>query len=202
MKNINERDQSKGYIPLRLIIRDDMSVDEKIFEFLKSQKVTKNAALSKANVTTGQNKDGSNLIYVKASILEKRLGINYSNNSIYYSFDTNGNYVGCVKVSVSNVIPPNQIEMEYWANEQYKNRGNMTVLAQEVIRDIFESKSFDNLKVREGLPTSKIEIIMVAINNDNLASLAVASKLGFDKTGLLHIEDYCRNKEVKSSINL
>ena len=24
MKNINERDQSKGYIPLRLIIRDNM----------------------------------------------------------------------------------------------------------------------------------------------------------------------------------
>ena len=179
-----------------------MSVDEKIFEFLKSQKVTKNAAFSKTNVTTGQNKDGSNLIYVKASILEKQLGINYSNNSIYYAFDMNGNYVGCVKVSVLNVIPPNQVEMEYWANEQYKNRGNMTVLAQDVIRDIFESKSFDNLKVREGLPTSKIETIMVAINNDNLASLAVAGKLGFDEIGYLHIEDYCRNKEVKSSINL
>ncbi len=179
-----------------------MSVDEKIFEFLKSQKGAKNAAFSKTNVTTGQNKDGSNLIYVKASILEKQLGINYSNNSIYYAFDTNGNYVGCVKVSVLNVIPPNQIEMEYWANEQYKNRGNMTVLAQEVIRDIFESKSFDDLKVRDGIPTSKIETIMVAINDDNLASLAVASKLGFDKTGHLHIEDYCRNKEVKSPINL
>jgi len=179
-----------------------MSVDEKILEFLKSQKGTKNAVFSKTNVTTGQNKDGSNLIYVKASILEKQLGINYSNNSIYYAFDTSGNYVGCVKVSVLNVIPPNQIEMEYWANEQYKNRGNMTVLAQEVIRDIFESKSFDDLKVRDGIPTSKIETIMVAINDDNLASLAVASKLGFDKTGHLHIEDYCRNKEVKSSINL
>ena len=179
-----------------------MSVDEKILEFLKSQKGTKNAAFSKTSVTTGQNKDGSNLIYVKASILEKQLGINYSNNSIYYAFDTNGNYVGCVKVSVLNVIPPNQIEMEYWANEQYKNRGNMTVLAQEVIRDIFESKSFDDLKVRDGIPTSKIETIMVAINDDNLASLAVASKLGFDETGHLHIDDYYRNKEVKSSINL
>ena len=179
-----------------------MSVDEKILEFLKSQKGTKNAAFSKTSVTTGQNKDGSNLIYVKASILEKQLGINYSNNSIYYAFDTNGNYVGCVKVSVLNVIPPNQIEMEYWANEQYKNKGNMTVLAQDVIRDIFESKSFDNLKVRDGIPTSKIETIMVAINDDNLASLAVASKLGFDEMGHLHIENYNRNKESKSSINL
>ena len=78
----------------------------------------------------------------------------------------------------------------------------MTVLAQEVIRDIFESKSFDDLKVRDGIPTSKIETIMVAINDDNLASLAVASKLGFDEMGHLHIEDYCRNKEVKSSNNL
>ena len=179
-----------------------MSVDERILEFLKLQKGTKNASFSETKVTTGQNKDGSNLIYVKASALEKQLGINYSNKSTYYAFDMNGNYVGCVNVSVLNVIPPNQIEMEYWANEQYKNKGNMTVLAQDVIRDIFESKSFDNLKVREGLPTSKIESIMVAINDDNLASLAVASKLGFDETGHLHIEDYYRNKGAKASINL
>ena len=39
------------------------------------------------------------------------------------------------------------------------------------------------------------------LHPSNLASLAVAGKLGFDKTGYLHIEDYCRNKEVKSSIN-
>ena len=177
-----------------------MSVDEKILEFLKSQKGTKNAAFSKTNITTGQNKDGSNLIYVKASILEKQLGINYSNNSTYYAFDVNGNYVGCVKVSVSNVIPPNQIEMEYWANEQYKNKGNMTVLAQDVIRDIFESKSFDNLKVRDGFPTSKIESIMVAINDDNFASLAVAKKLGFDESGHLYIESY--NKDAKNPTNV
>ena len=179
-----------------------MSIDKKIFEFLKLQKGTKNAIFSETNVTTNQNKEGSNLIYVKASILEKQLGINYSNHSTYYAFDMNGNYVGCVKVSVSNVIPPNQIEMEYWANEQYKNKGNMTVLAQDVIRDIFESKSFDNLKVREGKPTSKIESIMVAINDDNYASLAVASKLGFDETGYLHIEDYYKNKDAKPSIDL
>jgi RimJ/RimL family protein N-acetyltransferase len=181
---------------------DVMSIEEKIINYLKLQKFIKNANLSEINTTSCQNKEGSKLLYVRASVLEKKLGTNYSNNSIYYAFDTNGNYVGCVKVSVLNVIPPNQIEMEYWANEQYKNRGNMTVLAQEVIRDIFESKSFDDLKVRDGIPTSKIETIMVAINDDNLASLAVASKIGFDKTGHLHIEDYCRNKEVKSPINL
>ena len=179
-----------------------MSVDEKIVEFLKLQKGIKNASFSKTNLTTGQNKDGINLIYIKASVLEKQLGINYSNNSTYYAFDMNGNYVGCVKISILNVIPPNQVEMEYWANEQYKNKGNMTVLAKDVIRDIFDSKSFDNLKVREGLPTSKIESIMVSINEDNLASLAVASKLGFDETGHLHIEDYYRSKDAKTNISL
>ena len=35
MKNINERDQSKGYIPLRLIIRDNMI--EKQFKNLDEQ---------------------------------------------------------------------------------------------------------------------------------------------------------------------
>ena len=177
-----------------------MSLEGKILGFLKQQNGTKNTTFSETNITTGKNKDGSNLIYVKASSLEKQFGINYSNNSTYYAFDMNENYVGCVKVSVLNVIPPNQIEMEYWANEQYKNKGNMTVLAQDVIRDIFESKSFDNLKVRDGFPTSKIESIMVAINDDNLASLAVAKKLGFDENGHLYLESY--NKDAKNPANV
>ena len=175
-----------------------MNIDEKIIEFLQSQKGIKNAVLSKTSITSIQNKEGSNLIYVRASIFEKQLGINYSNNSIYYAFDMNGNYVGCVKVSVLNVIPPNQVEMEYWANEAFKNKGNITVLAQEVIKDIFENKTFDNLKVRDGIQTSNIESIMVAINQDNFASLSVARKLGFDENGLLHISDYYQKLESQS----
>lgn len=179
-----------------------MNVEDKIIEFLKSQKGIKSAKLSNVRVSTDKNKEDSNLFYISASILEKQLGINYSNNSTYYAFDQDGNYVGCVKVSISNIIPPKQIEMEYWANEEYKNKGNMTILAKEVIKDIFERKAFDNLKVREGMPTSSIESIMVVINIDNVASLAVAKKLGFDKSGYLYIDDYYSQiKDKANSIN-
>ena len=179
-----------------------MSTDEKIFEFLKSQKGIQNASLSGVKITKGQNKDGNSLFYVRADIFEKQLGINYSNNSVYYAFDINGNYVGCVKVSVLNIIPPTQVEMEYWANEEYKNKGNMTTLAQDVISEIFEDKAFDNLKVRDGITASHIESIMTVINQDNYASLAVARKLGFDEKGFLHISDYYEKLENQSTQKL
>ena len=181
---------------------DLMSIEEKIINYLQSQKFTKNADLSEINTTSSQNKEGNELLYVRASVLEKQLGINYSNNSIYYAFDMNGNYVGCVKISILNNIPPNQVEMEYWAREEYKNKGNMTVLAQEVIKDIFENEVFNNLKVREGVETSNIDSIMVAINKGSFESLAVAKKLGFDEKGYLYIEDYYKNMEKKPSISL
>lgn len=178
-----------------------MSVDEKIFEFLKKQKSFKNASLSGVKITKGQNKDGISLLYVRTDIFEKQLGlgINYSNNSTYYAFDMDGNYVGCVKVSVSNIISPTQVEMEYWANEEYKNKGNMTTLARDLISEIFENKVFDNLKVRDGISTSSIESIMLDINPDNYASLAVARKLGFNENGILNIIDYYKQLESQSS---
>ena len=178
-----------------------MSIEEKIIEFLKEQKGIANALINEIKTTTNQNKEGENLFYVRADIFGKRLGINYSNNSIYFAFDINGNYVGCVKVSVLNMIPPNQVEMEYWANEVYSNKGNMTTLSQDVIKEIFEEKVFDELKVREGIEPSSIESVMVSINPDNYASLAVASKLGFDETGMLHKSNYELNNN-QSSIGL
>ena len=63
------------------------------------------------------------------------------------------------------------------------------------ISEIFENKTFDNLKVRDGIATSSIESIMVAINQDNYASLAVAKKLGFNENGILNMTDYCRQLE-------
>lgn len=179
-----------------------MNIDEKIVSFLRSQKSLKNATLGRTRISAQLNKDGEKLLYVRASILEKKLGINYSNKSIYYAFDVNGNYVGCVKISVLNYIPPTQVEMEYWANEEYKNKGNITIIAQEVIKEVFVDNEFDNLRVRDNEPTSNIDTIMVAINQDNYASLAVAKKLGFDENGMLYKEDYLKKTKESTSINI
>ncbi len=176
-----------------------MSVEDNIIEFLKSRKFVKNASLTETKITKNQNKDGINLFYVRADAFEKHLGINYSNHSVYYAFDMNGNYVGRVGV---NVLTPTQVEIEYYANDEYKNKGNITTLAHDVIREIFEEKVFDNLKVRDNLPVSSIASILVAINQDNLTSLAVARKLGFDETDILHIDDYYKQKENNTSIKI
>ena len=176
-----------------------MSVEEKIIEFIKLQKGIKNAKISSTKITEDKNKDGENLLYVRALTIEKQLGNNYSNNCVYYGFDTNGNYVGCVKISVLNIIPPTHVEMEYWASKEYRNRGNISTLAKTVIKEIFKDKVFDGLKVRDNVPISNIETIMVDINKDNFASLSVARKLGFDKEGFLQKNDYYNEIEKKSS---
>lgn len=179
-----------------------MKVEEKIVEFLKSQNYPKKAEISQVKVSSTKNKDGNNLLIVRASILEENFGLNYSNSSIYYGFDMEGNYVGHVRVTVQNLITPSQVEMEYWANPQYENKGNITCLAKDVIKEIFEEKVFDNLKVREGRPLSNINSIMVAINDDNFASLTVAKKLGFNEGGLLYIDDYYKQIEKDSQRKL
>ena len=174
-------------------IGDSMTVAEKIGEYLKSIRDFNKRNFSETKITTGYNKDGEKLLYVRASKFEQNtVGGNYSNDCNYYAFDMNGNYVGCVKI---NVLDPDQVEMEYYANENYKNRGNITLLAREVIREIFEEKIFDNLRFRNDQRLTKIETIMVAINLDNPASLAVAKKLGFDESQYLRIEDYYKQQK-------
>ena len=143
--------------------------------------------------TSEKNKNEENLLFIKASQLEKQYGTNYSNLVIYYGFNQNGDYVGQVKLSILNINPPSQIEMEYYSNEKFKNQGNITILAKEVLKEIFEEKLYDDLKVRDNFPLSNIDTVIGQINKDNYASLAVAKKIGFDENGYLSIEDYYNN---------
>ncbi|MBE6149262.1 MAG: GNAT family N-acetyltransferase [Firmicutes bacterium] len=173
-----------------------MNVEEKISSFLKQQKIVNKSKLGNIKMSLEKNKNDENLLFVSASILEEPIGNSsaYVNAAIYYGFNINGDYIGCVKTNVLNIKPPSQIEIEYWANEQYENQGNMTVLTKEVIKEIFEDKCFDGLKVRNGFPVSNIESIMVAINDDNYASLALAKKLGFNEQGYLQKSEYLLSK--------
>ena len=176
-----------------------MILEEKIYETINSIKSMKNAELSEIRTTEGTNKEEKHLLYVQASFIEKPVGSeNYGNNCIYFVFDEEGNYLGCVKTNIINQNPPTEIEMEYWAAKDHKNKGNMTLMAKEVLKQIFEDKIYDNLKVRKNFSTSKIDTVMLAIREDNEASMAVARKLGFTKVGschLLHIDDYFKQKE-------
>ena len=168
---------------------------KRIVEQLGNTKFGENLFIDKFEVTKGVNKDNERLFYVKGSF--------YQHNTcaaVYYAFNSKGEYVGCVKAEVENLVPPTQVEMEYWAAEEHKNKGNITVLARDVIKEIFGDRLFDGFKIRDGLPTSNINSIMVAINADNYASLAVARKLGFDADGILRIDDYYKQIKEESAI--
>ena len=171
------------------------NIIKKIAELLGNTKFGKNFFIDKFEITQGTNKDNERLFYVKGSFYQHN-----TSAAGYYAFNSKGEYVGCVKTEVLNLVPPTQVEMEYWAAEEHKNKGNMTVLAKDVINEIFEDRVFDGFKIRDGIPTSKIDSIMVAINEDNYASLAVARKLGFDKNGILRIDDYYKQIEERSTI--
>ena len=140
-------------------------------------------------------KNNERLFYVKGSFYHHN-----ASAAVYYAFNSKGEYVGCVKADVMNLVPPTQVEMEYWAAKEHENKGNITVLARDVIKEIFKDRAFDGFKIRDNIPTSYINSIMVAINANNYASLAVARKLGFDENGILRIDDYYKQIESRSSM--
>ena len=104
----------------------------KIIEAFKGTKWLKNIEITEFKMSSNENKNGEKIFFVRASFLKHGFG-----QIDYFAFDANGNYLGCVKTSICNVIPPNQVEMEYWANQEHVNQGNMTVLTREVIKEIF-----------------------------------------------------------------
>lgn len=173
-----------------------MNVEEKILTFLEQEDVIGNAELSEIKISKEKNKNDENLLFVSAANLEKPLGRTnlYTNNAMYYGFNLNGDYIGYVMVNVINVNPPSKIELEYCANEQFQNQGNITVLAKEVIREIFEDRAFDGLKTRNNAPLSNINSIFVSISPMNYASLAVARKLGLE-SGRLQKSEYLASKD-------
>lgn len=175
-----------------------MNIEEKIVNFLKEQPEIQDLKLGKIKISENPNKKGENLLYIKTTNFEKEFGNCYINEAKYYSFNQNGDYVACVNVKVKNVIPPDKIELEYETEEKFRNQGNVTVLAQEVIKETFEEMTFDGLKVRKNFPESNINSIVLAISSTNYASLAVAKKLGFEN-GILTKEDYYNSKEKSSN---
>lgn len=169
----------------------------KIAEFFGNTKFGSNYYIDKFEITNSENKDNEKLFYVKGSFTS-----HHASEAAYFAFNSNGEYLGCVKAAVCNLVPPNQVEMEYWADENHMNKGNMTILARDVIKEIFEDRAFDNFTMRDGIPASNIDFIMVDINEDNYPSLAVARKLGFDETGILRMSDYHNQIENQPSKGL
>jgi len=160
-------------------------IRDKIITHLSKQ----SGFINEIKITSEKNKDGINLYYLKTTEFEKkeRYGSKYINQAYYYAYDEEGNHVATAFVYVTS---PDTIEVDYKTEDEYMNKGNITVLMKEVIREVFDDKVFDMLKTKENGDNTSIKKITLSINPYNLASQRVAEKLGFDDFGYLRLNDY------------
>jgi hypothetical protein len=172
-----------------------MTIEEKIMQNLI---YNVGARLSKIHKTSGTNNDGEHLYYIKAKEIEK---VTFSpklyNAVMYYAFDEEGNNVSRVLVKVGS--RPDRVKLEYGTEIEYQNKGNVTLLAREAIRDVFEKGLLDGVRITRDGPVTSVELMEVNIDPYNIPSQRVAEKLGFDENGYMRKEDYFRLKEEQSS---
>ena len=147
-----------------------------------------NGTVADVYITTGKNKDGEQLYYVKDYDLEYNDGPSrWKNKVTYYAYDSNGNHVATALVKTSY---HRKAVIEYETNKDYRNKGNITILAKEIIRDVYENEMLNGLKIDRNSPLSNIELIELQIDPRNIPSKKVAEKLGFDEYGYLRRDDY------------
>lgn len=178
-----------------------MELDSKIYEYLENAENLTREELSDIQLSDKTNKNGEKLLIVKSMDLENEIinSGNYKSNIYYYAFNSNGDYVGYVRAFVCNHKSADRVELEYYTCDRFQRQGNMTVLASEVIKEIFEDGILDGLKIKNIYPLTHIENIQLAINPTNYPSLGLANKLGFTNCNLKK-EDYFRKKEETPSM--
>ena len=132
-------------------------------------------------VTSKLNKDGEHLFLLRKIETKEVAKGSYSNEGKYFIFSKDGKEVGYIVVNVSNTKTADQAEIEYISKEEHRNKGNITISLEEVLKDIFIDKSFDDLQIKTIFPKTSIEKVFLDINDDNIASQAVANKNGFTK---------------------
>ena len=152
-----------------------------------------NGTVADVFVTSEPNKDGEHLYYVKDFDLEYNDGPSrWKNKVTYYAYDSNGNPVATSLVKTSY---HRKAVIEYETNKEYRNKGNMTILTKEIIKDVYENEILNGLRIDKNSPLSNIELIELQIDPRNIPSKRIAEKLGFDEFGYLRKDDYFEQKE-------
>ena len=104
----------------------------------------------------------------------------YSNSISYDIFTSNGIKIGNIS---AHIIDRNRIEIKYGINENYRNKGNMSISLEEVLHDIFVEKVLNGMIINDKTPETEIKNVILNINEFNDASQAVAKKNGFKNQG-------------------
>ena len=148
-------------------------------------------------------KNGEQLYLYRKKIQNKKL---YGGHCVlrtqYYIVNSLGEIVGRIPIGIGS---PNSLSMDYWLKEEHQGRGIGSVALEEVIRQIYNKKEFDDIEFSsiKHPDTSRtfIENIGLEISDDNEASKRIASKNGFEQVGerayALTRERYIDRKQIR-----
>lgn len=171
------------------------NIEEKIASQLGCSVEEVEQQYDKKMITANTNKDGQQLFMLRKLTLQEIVKGTYNNNAKYMIYTPEADYAGYIDVMVSNRKEANEAEIQYEANEKFRNKGNITIALEEVLKDVFVDKSFDGLQIKPAFPKTQIKKAVLAISDDNYASQAVAKKSGFSKNGACY--EITENEFVK-----
>ena len=148
-------------------------------------------------------KQGEQLFLYRRKVNTKNIVGHCSIRAQYYIVNMSGEVVGRVPISISD---PHSVSIDYWIKDAYQGRGLGTVVLDEVIKQIYSKKEFDNLQFSSvKYPDTKqteIKSIGLEISDDNEASKRIASKNGFEKVRerayALTREDYIARRQIST----
>jgi len=129
-------------------------------------------------------KSGEQLYLYRNGIKSKQMEGHQFIRAQYFLIDPKGNAVGRIPVSINN---PDTVSIDYWISEGQRGKGVGTVALEEVLKQIYDKKEFDNLEFLSinysDTSRTGIKNIVLEINDDNEASKRIAMKNGFKKSG-------------------
>lgn len=147
-------------------------------------------------ITSNLNKDGEKLYLLRHKISEEIVKGTFKHLARYTIFlQDSEKDIGWIEVNILFTKLANEAEIEYIIDEKYRNKGNITICLEEVLKDIFIDQSFDGLEIKTVYPKTEIKEVFLSINEDNLASQTVAIKSGFTK------REYCYKITKENFLN-
>ena len=153
----------------RVVLNDKVYILDSIDRKIKISTLTKN---------------GEQLYLYRNGIKSKQMEGHQFIRAQYFIIDSKGNAVGRIPVSINN---PDTVSIEYWISEEQRGKGAGTVALEEVLKQIYDKKEFDNLEFSSinysDTRRTGIKNIVLEINDDNEASKRIATKNGFKKSG-------------------
>ena len=169
----------------RVVLNDKVYILDSIDRKIKISTLTKN---------------GEQLYLYRNGIRRKQMEGHQFIRAQYFIIDSKGNAVGRIPVSINN---PDTVSIDYWISEEQRGKGVGTVALEEVLKQIYDKKEFDNLEFSSinysDTSRTSIKNIVLEINDDNEASKRIAMKNGFkrceERTYSLTIDEYEERKK-------